>query len=367
MGLGTAPRALLRDHTTGRMTLPEDHEVSGSDGTPSAQARTFQVRTLTIFPKAFVSDMSAGLPAQLEFATRVRAQHVSTDAYDLYLKPYAGPVLPWFDDRLTHEPVSIVLKYEAITMAEAVAKLSSFLDPIIDDLAFQLQEPVKIHELEFLDVTPPVTKADEREMLLFPFPGGYDQLKLHRSTALGAAVIAPAPLLRASYAALTNKVQEALDWYIKALHASYDVDRFIFLWVSCEILRGLSGIKVEEPTKLRCGHAITQCPECAKPTTMFRQAQTTARFLAEFAVKEEDADELWRMRQVVHGARSMTQPELTTLTRLLPLLRSVVLDCLKKHLGVRVTEPPLVAGTTAFGLAMAGLGGSRVVTAEDLL
>jgi hypothetical protein len=342
-----------------------DPKPSTYSGDEHEVRRYFRIRALTTFPKAFVSDLSQGLPQKLEFDTRVQAQQVQIDDYALYLMPYAGPETPWFQDKLTHELVYLILKHEAATIADAVDRVSSLIDPVIDDLAFQLQEPLKVHELEFLDVTAPVAVGDEREMLLFPFPGGYDQLKLRRSTALGAALIAPTPVLRQSYATLTAKLQQALDWYIKALHASFDVDRYIFLWVSFEVLRGLSGFKVEEPTKLRCGHTISQCPECGQGTDVYRQGQTTIGFLVSLGVDQETAEQLWRMRQIVHGARNMTAAELSALAGLLPILRAVTLACLKQHLGIEQNQPPLLtAGGPTF--SMPYLGGHRAIAEADL-
>jgi hypothetical protein len=342
-----------------------DEEPSTLEEDTHSAPRTFRVRALTIFPKIFVSDLSRGLPQRLEFETRIRPQRVSLNDCTLCLRPYAGQETPWFNETLTHELVNLILMYEAATIADAVERVPSLIDPAIDDLAFQLQEPLKVHELEFLDVTPPVTVGDQRETLLFPFPGGYDQLKLRRSTALGAAYIERAPVLRPSYAALTAKVQQALDWYIKALHAAFDVDRYIFLWVSFELLRGLSGFKVEEPTKLRCGHIIARCPECSQATDMYRQGQTTIGFLVALGVEQETADQLWRMRQIVHGARSMSTEELSILAGFLPILRAVTLACIKQHLGIDQSQPPiLTTGNPAF--SMPGLGGYRAIAESDL-
>jgi hypothetical protein len=342
-----------------------DPESAVSDRDEHQAARSFKIRALMVFPKAFVSDLSQGLPQKLEFKTRVQTQRVKINNYSLCLRTYAGPETPWFQDELTHELVHLIVRCEAATIADAEDRVSSLIDPVIDDLAFQLQEPLKVYELEFLDVTAPVAVGDEREMRLFPFPGGYEQLKLRRSTALGAALIAPAPVLSQSYATLTAKLRQALDWYIKALHASFDVDRYIFLWVSFEVLRGLSRFRIEEPTKLRCGHTITQCPQCGQATDTYRQGQTTIGFLVSLGVAQETAEKLWRMRHIVHGARNMTTTELDTLAGLLPVLRGVTLACLKQHLGIDQNQPPiLTAGGPAF--SMPGVGGYRVVTEADL-
>jgi hypothetical protein len=333
---------------------------------PSADSavKTVRVRALTIFPKILKSNSTGGLPNRLEFETRVKPQSIRTSDYYLHLIPYVGPTPSWFGNSPEHEPVTIVLEFGVNKLPEALDRISPLIDPIIDDLEFQLQEPLKIYELEFLDATQPIAIGDRREAILFPFPGGYDQLKLQRSSALGAVGTIRKPLLRGSYPQLADKVQQAMDWYIKALHASYDVDRFIFMWISFEILRNLSNVKIEEPTKLRCGHTIKQCPECGKSTSVFRQAQTSMKYLVDLGVEQDVAKEIWSMRLIVHGAKRMTQSELSTLGRLLPELRTAVLSSLKVHFGIDQNRPPIV--TVSAPQTKIALGISRLIDHNDL-
>jgi hypothetical protein len=190
-------------------------------------------------------------------------------------------------------------------------------------------------------------------------------LKLQRSTGLGHAITARQPLLRESYRTAEDKLRQAVDWYIKALHTPYDVDRFIFLWISFENLAKLAKVKVEEPTKLRCNHFVLECPECHKPTTQFRQGESYQKYLAQLGIAEPVANEIWRMRHIVHGARDMTQSEIDTLSRLLPELREVVLGALKQGLGIEQNKPPYMAAA-AFPAGKMVLQISRPVTVEDI-
>jgi hypothetical protein len=326
------------------------------------QAVTTRVRALTLFPRIPNQNISKE-GRGVKYETRVKPQSISTADYYLQLESCTGPAPTWFNNTGEYDLVAIVLEYKVSSLPEALNTISSFLDPIIDDLSFQLQAPLKVYDLEFLNVTAPVAVGDRREAIWFPFPG-YDQLKLQRSTGLGHVVTARQPLLRESYKGTKDKLRQAVDWYIKALHASYDVDRFIFLWISFENLAKLAKVKVEEPTQLRCKHFVLECPECHMPTTEFRQGKSYQQYLAQLGITQPKAEEIWRMRQIVHGARDMTQPEIDTLTRLLPELREVVLGALKQGLGIEQNKPPYIAASLPTGKMALGI--SRPITAEDV-
>ena len=47
-------------------------------------------------------------------------------------------------------------------------------------------------------------------------------------TAMGTETVAIVPTLRSDYAALPNRHQQALDWYLKGIHAPVDSDRYMY-------------------------------------------------------------------------------------------------------------------------------------------
>jgi hypothetical protein len=314
---------------------------------------TIRLRALTLFPR---------IP--IKYESRVKSQSVRTADYYLRLESHTSPMPAWFTDTGENDLVVIILEYRVNSYVEALDTISSFLDPIIDDLSFQLQAPIRVYDLELLNITAPVRVGDSREAILFPLLG-YEQFKLQRSTELGHVVTRRQPLLRASYKNTEGKIQRAVDWYIKALHASYEVDRFIFLWISFEILAKLTTVRVEEPTKLRCDHFVLECPVCHKSTTQFRQGESYQKYLTQLGVAEATAKEIWTMRHIIHGAHDMNQSEINTLSRLLPELREVVMSALKQGLGIEQDKPPYMAAAADPAGKMA-LQISRPVTAEDI-
>lgn len=89
-------------------------------------------------------------------------------------------------------------------------------------------------------------------------------------------------------------------------------------------------------------------------------------FLERFGVCEEQARELWRMRQLMHGAIPFDSEKLANLGPLVQPLRAVVAAGLKTSLGKGVSDPPIVA---AAGLsihpAMAA-GGTGLIVEDDI-
>lgn len=220
-----------------------------------------------------------------------------------------------------------------------------------------------MYSMRVLDVTGPLAVGDEREFMQYT---GYDQYKLSRSTPMGTTQTALIPALRDNYAQLSRRTQDALDWYIKSMHTPWDADRYIFLWICFEILRNATGPKVEESTRLRCGHEITECPECEKPTAQVRQAASTYAFFAMFGIQPDLAKALWDMRQLVHGAKSFKREQLERLGELLQVLRAICAAALRAAMAIPDDEPPFVGyGAAAIGVAM-GLGGTTTITEADL-
>ena len=265
-----------------------------------------------------------------------------------------------------YEPVTIGFRVGADIATAALEVVAPILGVVTDDLSFQLQQPLRVFQLEVLDVSSPVGVEEWRENLLFPFPNGYDQYKLSRSATLGQVVTAPLPMLRSSYEALPLKVQDALDWYIKALHAPFDADRFLFFWISVEILARLSSVSVQEPKRLRCQHIIATCPECHKPTSELRVGATNVAFLETLGLGRSDAERLWKTRQLVHGSTGFTPSSIAHLEEMLQMLRATAMLALKRALGIGDGQPPIaVLG----GLTIRGgpaIGGMRQVVASDL-
>lgn len=201
--------------------------------TTKTSARRWRISLLTTFPKLLLSDVSQGFPAKLEFGSRIADSHASIDDVAVRLTPASGE-FPELAQLLMRDPAYILVDIWAETPAAAVDLAAPVIDLVVDDLSFQLQEPLSMYSMRVLDVSPPLQVGEKREFAQWT---GYDQYKLSRSTPMGTTQTAAVPALRPNYAQLPRRVQDALDWYIKALHTPWDADRYIFLWICFEILR----------------------------------------------------------------------------------------------------------------------------------
>jgi tetratricopeptide (TPR) repeat protein len=196
---------------------------------------------------------------------------------------------------------------------------------------------------------------------MFPYPDGYRLYKEARSVLWGTTVrTARFPSLRSQYAALPRRVQDALDWYLKGLQAHADADRFIAFWIAVEIMRNESAVRVEEPTILRCGHKVANCPDCQKSTTVYRQAESTKKFLADLGIPEDVRKRLWKMRQIVHGAHSLNEGLLKELGDLVQFIQVAAIHCLKAGLGTPEGLPAPV------GIAPAATRGITLLMRREL-
>jgi hypothetical protein len=240
------------------------------------------------------------------------------------------------------------------------------IEPLLDDLSFQLQYPVQVFQLELLDVTPPVGEGMEREMLLFPLPQGYPSPKFLRSNSFDIQT-SFSPALSPHIGSLSGKPRAALRWYVKGLAAPYETDKFAFFWIALEILCSQSTIVVEKPYVAACGHEIPQCPVCDKSTSRFVNGETIRRFIVEvLGASEASAKELWRMRQMFHGANDLTPQATEELPRHVLALRSLTATALKDALGLARASLPIITGAGPTINQAFYIGGRRKVDEFDL-
>lgn len=309
-------------------------------------------------PSAVVS-----LPGELRRHSRIPQQTSRSGGVSVQVGPLGDTNLPLAPG---DEYAAIRLSVDALDADQALEQVHQVLELVLDDLSFQMQLALPVLQLEVLDVTPPVAVGDERETRLFPFPHGYQQWKFARSTPLGVEVVADVPHLRPNYDAIPGKTQQALDWYIKGLQTQVDADRFIFLWIALEVLEQANPDYVVATYRAKCGHEITTCPTCGKSTARRVAGQSLKAFLEAAGVAVEDAKQLWKMRMLVHGAKSFDPDRLADLGRLLQILRAAVVTILKERLGEQIDQPPIVShGGPA--IAAFALVGSRVLDEQDLM
>jgi hypothetical protein len=331
--------------------------------------RTWRIIAAVRFPIAVMGDKPPEPPQSLKFVSRI-PQKMTTELNggSVTLGPWLGTPLPL--ERLLGPPAEVAaltLLRLADTPEQALAEADDLLERILDDLSFQLQEAVRILQLEVIDITPPLSVGMTREILIYPFPMGYTSPKFLQSVSLGNVNTALIPSLRSEYGIGEEKTRAALRWYIKALAAPYEADRFAFNWIALEILCSQSDIVVEKPYAPKCEHEITHCPVCSTPTSRVIKGPTIKKFLTEkIGIDPQQAKELWNMRQMFHGANHLSQKATKELPRLVNILRHAALIALKDALAISRHDNP-VSSPEAVGINQSfALGGTREIT-EDVL
>lgn len=340
-------------------------------------ARTWKVKALIPFPMEAVtpsgSPVAGSLPERLEWASRIRPRSRK------YGDVLASIRKATCQDTQIHwprslmgaitEPAEVALETSADSAVDAllIRKVEDLLERICDDLAFQLQLPIRTHVLEILDITPPVSSGESREILLFPFPQGFTPLKFMQSAHLGTTATERSPGLTTDLSGIGPRGQAALRWYHKALAAQFELDRFIFYWIVLEILCAERGKHVERPYINMCGHKIESCPTCNTSTSRRVNGPTLITFLTEdLGVDQRDAEALWRFRQMIHGANDLTFDKNEQLSTYCMLLRGAVTLALKRLIGLSDNALPSVALVgPAISTSMC-LYGSRELDTDDL-
>lgn len=96
------------------------------------------------------------------------------------------------------------------------------------------------------------------------------------------------------------------------------------------------------------------------------QRTPAVRFLTHLGVDESTAEALWKMRQVVHGARRFDPQSLPGVGELLQSLRAATLLGLKRARSVDDDDlPSLESGGMAISTTI-GFGGLRAIGAHDV-
>jgi hypothetical protein len=327
--------------------------------------RSWRVEAIMAFPTEIPLAPGGGLPERIEPQSRVPSQTHDVCGTRVGLRPATDAEAEHREQHPNFSWGTMIAEVTAPEAAVAYERAVDAMEAVVESLSFQIQSPLQIHGIEAIDVTPPVEVGDDRE---FGQLTGYPLRRFRpaslQMTGVWTQVV---PDLGVELATLDRRQRAALDWYLKALAAPYQVDQFMFFWIALEILSDLSPVKVEGPLIARCQHEIAQCPTCGKPTTRVVQGASRQRYLMEgFGIPEQLARELWKTRQILHGAEEFDSSVMDRLAELSQVLRAVVNAAIKDALGLPPDAPPIVQyGQTAISPHM-GLGGTRRVEQSDL-
>ncbi|MBU7585240.1 MAG: hypothetical protein KAF91_20515 [Nostoc sp. TH1S01] len=333
---------------------------------------TWRITAVINFPIALTeaSPPAPGspFPQQVKPISRI-SQKISKDLNGILitLEPWQQSQFPPGFFPLNSEPAAITVTLTGDTPENVLLQSEDLLEKIIDDLSFQLQQAVYIFQLEVLDVTPPLCIGMNREILLYPFPHGYYSPKYMQSIPLGNEAVAFTPEIRAEYELKDEKVRAALRWYIKGLATSFEVDKFAFYWISLEILCSRSDVVVEKPYTAKCGHDIPNCPVCNTSTSKEVNGLTIQKFLVEKnGIDPELARELWKMRQMFHGANHLSIKATKELPRLTIALRYAVMRSLKDALDILQDDLPIVKMDVPSISSGIFIKGTREIAEQDI-
>jgi hypothetical protein len=348
---------------------PDRDEEHPNPETAAAQARIWRVNAVLLVPKYAPMAPDGGFPEQLEFQSRMPEQartygditvairKLDDESYKNYSAVYVG-------NNPEVEPVQLLADVRAGSdETSALERLGPTFETLIDLLAFEMGTPLGVGQMNVTDITPPVSTGEERPFSSFtgsPFDRNARAVEMQ---AIQGRLLGQLP---ECLEVQDPQAAAVLRWFVKGLGTNVLHDQFIFLWIALEILCDASDVQVLKPYVGRCGHEIANCPECQKPTPKIVRGATLRAFLERFGVSEEQAQELWEMRQLMHGAIPFDSAKLTNLGALVQSLRAVVAAGLKGKLGKLATDPPIVAASGLSIHPTASMGGTGQIAESDL-
>lgn len=264
---------------------------------------------------------------------------LSIDGIPVSIQPWPNvniSSLPYGPSGIQDEPAALVF-YVTGEYTEAMVRIEALIEPLLDNLSFQLQTAIRAYELQVLDMTPPVSIGMERDLFVSKYCSG-KFIPAFPSTNVNTALY---PQLDLRLEQVSAKTRAALRWYVKGLAAIYEVDKFVFFWTALEILRDQSGISVFETYEADCKHEIPNCPTCGKATSRLVRGKSIMKFLVEKAnTPQETAKKLWQFRQIVHGKKDLTYEDMRDLSIMANSLSKALLVLLKSALGLTIDQTP---------------------------
>jgi hypothetical protein len=326
----------------------------------------WRVSTTLFAPTYVPANPQSGPPEHLKFESRMPEQAaVYGDISVAITKLREGSSPPsLYGDNPQVECVKLVADVPANSDAfSAVERLAPVLGSLVDLMSFEMSASLGVGPMDAVDITPPVSIGEDRAFSSFsssPFD------RHMRSIEMGVIQGSLFAQLPDSVEIGDSKTAAVLRWFVKALDTDLLHDQFIFLWIALETLCFASDFRVEGPYKCRNGHEIGTCPECVTPTTKELRGDTLVAFLQASGVDQSQAKELWKMRQLMHGAIQFDSKRIANLGALVQPLRAVVAAGLKAALGKSADAMPRVAMSGPSIHPSVGVGGTRQITEEHI-
>ncbi|MES9894446.1 MAG: hypothetical protein ABW141_06065 [Candidatus Thiodiazotropha endolucinida] len=248
------------------------------------------------------------------------------------MRQYSGPIS--FPPNI--DPRSLVVYVNAETVIEAAELALDATEWVTDYLAFSFASPIPIQ-------TQQVELIGGSEVNI----GEPMDIPKFRSTEVHLQITRQDPFTMIDRPEeFSENMRAALRWYHKGLDTSYDVDRFIFFWISLEILAKADDFElIPTPFRHSCGHEIHKCPACNE--SLLRpppgEAARVAQFMRQLGVSDDDTKSIRNFRQVVHGKGKLTLAGTRDVDQYNEILRAALNLALKRALGIPDYEPPIVS------------------------
>lgn len=281
---------------------------------------------------------------------------------------WAAPNLAMFD------PTYITIDVHANSARDALNDVDDLLEDVCDSLAFRIQSQIFIIQLEVINITPPAKVGDIREVLYYSAPLGYSHAKMAAHVPIGSIVGEPFPVLKVDFSAISGKGtpkekgrdKALMRWYHKSLATRVSADQLLFLMACLEILAKTYDKKVMAPYKTICQHEIANCPTCKKSLMKEVNGATLKKLLVELGASEEDANLIWKLRQMVHGEILMDRPSTERLPDACRALNVAVTRGIKLRFGMSETDFPHVTNNPLIIDSALHMVISRPLTLEDV-
>ncbi len=325
---------------------------------------TWRLRTTLVVPTTVPVPPEGGMPLTLEFISRVPDQTRAYAGQRVRLRNADNLVeAPMYESNPQVKLVELLTEVEGEDGRSVVRTFGPTFESIIDLMSFQMGAAIGIGQSEVVDVTPPVSVGENRACEVFalsPFDRNARQVEMQAIQGLLWGQLPDISVIEDS------RVAAALRWFVKSLSTVLLHDQFIFLWIALETMCDDSDVSVEGLYRGPCGHEIPECPQCQRPTSLKVRGATVKAFLETFDVGTDDANSLWSMRQMMHGAIPFDSSKLDALGSLLQVLRAAVSLGLKDLLGVPRDGAPLIASSGLSIHPSLSVGGTRAIEKADI-
>jgi len=137
---------------------------------------------------------------------------------------------------------------------------------------------------------------------------------------------------------------KALRWFVKALGANNEVDRFTSYITTLDILSHMNNLDEIEPICPNCKKPINYTHNCGKK---FLKEAYAKNYLLEFGIKESDADRINKLRnKTLHGRKHLDPTDMDEFLDVNISLVHILVKHFKKIMKVEDFMPPILSPIT---------------------